>query len=1090
MTLNVVYRCTVYAPRGLDPTETTVLTPVAGAPHAQQFKIATSEGISGFQPYMGMPTGRRGRIDILAKKTDTGELSFDVLDTRVTPGGSNLQRWLTAFVGDLKGLPRMARLKAFVEESLDGGVTWSAFFTGRVKSFGMKTGSRVLFTMVLRDLGDDLTFNIFTGRPHGSVYQTTSLVVRSPFTSTTLADSTQAWTVNQWVGATVTITKGLGVGQRRTVVSNTATVLTVNIAWTTTPDATSFYSFGYAQLISVLPVGFVYPYGGSDIGGNPIIPVTQRLNGSIGPVDATNGWARLDLAAQGANWLQVALNTSLYAGVAPTQVYSYSTDQPPAVNSYAPPQFTGVAVCRLQRKDTLAEGDFQVGFIIHTKSNDTGPMDILRITTTSISGMAIRPVSYPLGVATGTPLANGAQAASAAANSQVVNTKGWTTGVTGILAGGDVISFAGHLQRYNVVATVNSDGGGLSAVTLQPGLQSAIVDGEAITVQKSPARMAIPPQGTLVRFNITCDMRLADGGTQDPVTGRYQAGNLLLINDVHPVQVLRDVVLGFYGRIYQPTYNSHSIPTLALPPGKNLGDPWFPIAVKDTDPVGDGRHGFTALLADGTFPPFRCIVDKQMPIKDFIETYLCKPYGIGYYLDQSGAFVPVDMRQPGAAIAGITTITDADLVDESPPTWTYDPSQAVVSGAYTVYAEGIVQPIAARIQTGDTLPSITTKMMDVQGGRILDLALGNPDLGQKEYQLDGKGYRAMPGETNVLYQFGSGLAPTTIIQSRWDMMMTAIQDMATKTAKRPYGNGPQLVTMTAVRNANTAPITPGGFFVLNVASNPDVATNTRGPARLIMCSERTEDGPKVKLAGVDWGLTGIANVPSLATPTTLFGDTSHSEIIVVTLNAQNEAAEVWYNVTATSVGTRPADTDPAWSLAGWATVTNQVVTMRRGPSGGRVWWRARTNPQRAQNVLGVDLGISGMKTPSAWRYPSSTGGTDFADLTTMTAPSGLASPIIGANAFTVVWTPADASRMVEIWLATPVTDVRQRIAVLPAGSNRFVFSGLVASSAYRVAIREIDGVGGYAEATIDVTTISTPPIINPPYNTRITRVLT
>jgi hypothetical protein len=63
-------------------------------------------------------------------------------------------------------------------------------------------------------------------------------------TSTTLSDSTKAWTTNQFVDADVTIVAGTGAGQQRTVSANSATQLTLSAAWTTTPDATSVYSIG------------------------------------------------------------------------------------------------------------------------------------------------------------------------------------------------------------------------------------------------------------------------------------------------------------------------------------------------------------------------------------------------------------------------------------------------------------------------------------------------------------------------------------------------------------------------------------------------------------------------------------------------------------------------------------------------------------------------------------------------------------------------------------------------------------------------------------------------------------------------------
>src|SRR2546430_1966546 len=53
--------------------------------------------------------------------------------------------------------------------------------------------------------------------------------------------STTAWSAKQWIGRPVAITAGTGVGQTRTVSSNTTNTLTVSPAWTTTPDGTSQY---------------------------------------------------------------------------------------------------------------------------------------------------------------------------------------------------------------------------------------------------------------------------------------------------------------------------------------------------------------------------------------------------------------------------------------------------------------------------------------------------------------------------------------------------------------------------------------------------------------------------------------------------------------------------------------------------------------------------------------------------------------------------------------------------------------------------------------------------------------------------------
>ena len=59
--------------------------------------------------------------------------------------------------------------------------------------------------------------------------------------STTLTNSAKTWTTNQWTNYQVRITAGTGVGQTRTIASNTGTALTVSASWTTTPNATSVY---------------------------------------------------------------------------------------------------------------------------------------------------------------------------------------------------------------------------------------------------------------------------------------------------------------------------------------------------------------------------------------------------------------------------------------------------------------------------------------------------------------------------------------------------------------------------------------------------------------------------------------------------------------------------------------------------------------------------------------------------------------------------------------------------------------------------------------------------------------------------------
>ena len=61
--------------------------------------------------------------------------------------------------------------------------------------------------------------------------------------ASSLTNSGKAWLTNQWANYQIRITAGTGVGQIRTVASNTNQVVTVSTAWTVSPDATSAYRF-------------------------------------------------------------------------------------------------------------------------------------------------------------------------------------------------------------------------------------------------------------------------------------------------------------------------------------------------------------------------------------------------------------------------------------------------------------------------------------------------------------------------------------------------------------------------------------------------------------------------------------------------------------------------------------------------------------------------------------------------------------------------------------------------------------------------------------------------------------------------------
>jgi hypothetical protein len=98
-------------------------------------------------------------------------------------------------------------------------------------------------------------------------------------TTTTITVSGAAWPVNRWRFASLVIVGGTGVGQARKINSNTATVLTVARAFTTTPDATSD--------IMLYAGGWLHDGGRASSATSPTLTVLT-ISGTFSPTpDAT-----------------------------------------------------------------------------------------------------------------------------------------------------------------------------------------------------------------------------------------------------------------------------------------------------------------------------------------------------------------------------------------------------------------------------------------------------------------------------------------------------------------------------------------------------------------------------------------------------------------------------------------------------------------------------------------------------------------------------------------------------------------------------------------------------------------------------------
>ena len=153
-------RTTAYAPRSIDPTEATILTPGAGAPHSDQFLIATHDiGGSWKAGYMKLPTGRRGTFDPLKQDNAHGTLTIEIIDTKLA-FGQEAQRWVSAY------LDRLSGAKVKVEWRTDPAAAFADFWVGRcLKASLARIGA---IALQIGDMSEDLEDRLNMRRPHPS----------------------------------------------------------------------------------------------------------------------------------------------------------------------------------------------------------------------------------------------------------------------------------------------------------------------------------------------------------------------------------------------------------------------------------------------------------------------------------------------------------------------------------------------------------------------------------------------------------------------------------------------------------------------------------------------------------------------------------------------------------------------------------------------------------------------------------------------------------------------------------------------------------------------------------------------------------
>lgn len=509
----------------------------------------------------------------------------------------------------------------------------------------------------------------------------------------------------------------------------------------------------------------------------------------------------------------------------------------------------------------------------------------------------------------------------------------------------------------------------------------------------------------------------------------------LVIGDVHPVQLLKDLLDGKFGRL------------------TSTGAPWKPVAYDGT---------LDALIADTSFLKQRYIITGQETLNSWIEDNIFKPNHIGYRFGPDGVLSVKDLRR-GTSVASAGTITDADLVTDPSPTYNEGAVDLITELSVTYYKDTQI-PLSDAVSQGgggvwpgtDT-PDPNPTLLSSEDAKLLivNLAPRVLDLTPATEELDVKGWRVDTHPGSPAYDLS--LDPEYQIQSAAKRLNDELGAL--------YGQGGLSYTLACRRTTVPSAVQPGDFVTVNVSSLPNPASNTRGGQRLAIVTSRADDGPIITLELLDAGASAVCVAPTLGAPAL-----SGTDGFTMNVTGNNGAGTltvqtVDYAVTPAGTAARPADTSPAWQRADQQVYDNITRTtgLAHGlPINARVYIRARSQS------------YDSTKLPSAWVYPTPA----YVDTPTLTAPASLAAPTIRANRALLTWTNPTSDGL-EVYLYEGATNftgwtTANRILTLPGGSTQFILRGLTASTSYTFGIRYIStNAGTSGIATVGFTTTTT-----------------
>ena len=201
-------------------------------------------------------------------------------------------------------------------------------------------------------------------------------------TVNTLTSSTSFWTVNQWANYQVRIIGGTGIGQVRTISSNTATQLTVSQNWTVTPNNTSkFVIEGNDDFIYLLGNNAVTMYRYS-IGANSWTTLSPSVARSAAPG-----------IGMSANWVSVVDSTGWDTDRNGRYIYSFRGAATNTLHRYDIASNAWAEISYIGQAETLTTGTSyaKLDRYIYIRKENTG-----RMFKYSISGNYLEPIGTTL----------------------------------------------------------------------------------------------------------------------------------------------------------------------------------------------------------------------------------------------------------------------------------------------------------------------------------------------------------------------------------------------------------------------------------------------------------------------------------------------------------------------------------------------------------------------------------------------------------------------------------------------------------------------------------------------------------------------